>query len=134
MTTDRETPLTTVQSAAVDRALTADGDAVGLRLTGLLERTACAASPGAVDDLTVALVSVAAAREPPPTPPSPATPGDPVAEAAPVVVGAAVACRRFDAPLTRVAAVADTPPETVARVARRLPSHCGDEDSTSDRT
>lgn len=121
MTATRENPLRAVQAAAVDRALTTDGDPTGLRLVGLLERTARAARPGAVNDLTVALVSVAAAREPPPTPPLPATPGDPLADATPVVVGAAVACRRFDAPLARAAAVADSPPETVARVARRLP-------------
>jgi hypothetical protein len=107
-----------VQAAAVDRALAVDDDPAGLRLAGLLERLAWTADP---DELTVALLAVGAVT-PRPSDASPPTPDTPPVEVDPTVLGAAVACRRFDASLTHAARVADAPPETVARAARRLDS------------
>jgi hypothetical protein len=108
--------ITAVQAAAVDRALAVDDDPAGLRFAGLLERLALSADP---DELTVALLAVGAVAPRPPDV-SPATPDSPPVEIDPTTLGAAVACRRFDASLAHAARVADTPPETVARAARRL--------------
>lgn len=108
--------ITAVQAAAVDRALAVDDGAAGLRFAGMLERLAWTADP---DELTVALLAVGAVA-PRPADVSPTTPDAPPVEIDPTTLGAAVACRRFDASLTHAARVADTPPETVARAARRL--------------
>lgn len=105
-----------VQAAAVDRALAVDDDPAGLRFAGLLERLAWTADP---DELTVALLAVGAVSPRPPDA-SPPTPEAPPIEIDPTVLGAAVACRRFDASLTHAARVADAPPETIARAARRV--------------
>jgi len=108
--------VTAVQAAAVDRALAADEGDAGLRFAGLLERLSWTADP---DELTVALLAVGAVAPRPPDV-SPPTPEAPPVEIDPTVLGAAVACRRFDASLTHAARVADVPPGTVARAARRL--------------
>lgn len=102
----------TVQSAAVDRALTCDDPALARRHLGLvaaLEGTDPAGAPLSV----AAAATLAATATAPPRVPAPPTPDG--RDDDPAVRGAALAVARFDRPLDRVATAAALPHAAVRR-------------------
>ena len=142
--------LAAVQDAALERALVDDADAARhLALAGGLERARRVAAEedtprraGPFGPALLAVTTLAAfdAREgresgeltranPPASPPQTVSPEHsavdpgPTDASEPVVEGAALAVRRFDADVRRAAALADVPVATLARRIESVPEH-----------